>query len=62
MKNQKGYAAVQLVFVMVAILGACGWIANIVKLVNSDIVLTGMIVARIAGIFVPPLGAVMGFI
>ena len=45
-----------------AILGIGGWIANIVKLVGADFVFSGMIVARVAGIFVPPLGAVMGFL
>ena len=66
MRNQKGFTlvdlAVVLVVVLVAILGIGGWIANIVKLVGADFVFSGMIVARVAGIFVPPLGAVMGFL
>jgi hypothetical protein len=40
----------------------CGWIANIVKLVGMDFgSITGMLIVRTVGIFVPPLGGVMGF-
>ena len=39
-----------------------GWIMNIVTLVQSDIVWTsGMSIGRIIGIFVAPLGAVLGY-
>lgn len=40
-----------------------GWIANIVKLVGSNFdPITGLVVARIIGIFVAPLGAVLGML
>ena len=39
-----------------------GWIANIVKIVGSDFGhITGMLVVRVIGIFVAPLGAILGF-
>lgn len=42
------------------IAGLVGWVMNIITLVNSDS-FTGMVIARIAGIFVAPLGAVLGY-
>lgn len=42
--------------------GIYGWIMNIVTLVQSEIVWTsGMSIGRIIGIFVAPLGAVLGY-
>lgn len=37
-----------------------GWIANIVKLAQADTV-TGFELARIVGIFIAPLGSILGF-
>lgn len=40
-----------------------GWVENIVKLLHLTITpVTGEVILRIAGIFVPPLGAVMGYL
>jgi len=52
-------------FVLAVLLtGFGGWVANIVKLVGAGPLVewTAMEVLRIAGIFVPPLGAVLGFL
>jgi hypothetical protein len=39
-----------------------GWVMNIVHLVQNEVVWTsGMSVGRIIGIFVAPLGAVLGY-
>jgi hypothetical protein len=39
-----------------------GWILNIVKLVQSEFVITsGMSIARAIGVFVAPLGSILGF-
>jgi hypothetical protein len=39
-----------------------GWILNIVELVQSEFVITsGMSIARVIGVFVPPLGSILGF-
>ena len=46
---------------IVVIIG--GWIMNLVEIVNYDFAsITGMIILRIAGIFIAPLGAVLGWI
>ena len=40
-----------------------GWVMNLVEIVNYDFAsITGMIILRIAGIFIAPLGAVLGWI
>jgi hypothetical protein len=40
-----------------------GWIANIVKIVNTDFdVFTGLLIARCIGVFMAPLGAVLGYV
>jgi len=43
------------------IFGAVGWIMNIVAVAQSDVV-TGMVILRVVGIFMAPLGAVLGWI
>lgn len=46
----------------IALLGFGGWVANIVKLFGMlDGGVTAMFIARGVGIFVAPLGAVLGF-
>lgn len=53
-------AIIAAVVVMIASVG--GWVANIVKIIGADFdPLTGMLVARIVGIFLAPLGAVLGY-
>ena len=64
-KQQMGFTATELIIVIVgllAIFGAWGWVWNIVKIVGSDFAqITGMLVMRIVGIFIAPLGAILGF-
>lgn len=63
MNKQKGFTSVELVILVVVLLGAGGWIANIVKIVNTGFdVFTGLLVARCIGVFVAPVGAVLGYI
>lgn len=38
-----------------------GWIMNVFKLVSSDSEMIGMLLARFAGIFLPPLGGILGW-
>ena len=61
--KQQGFALFELIFVILWLAGAYGWVYNIIKLVDTmnDIV-TGLVIVRGIGIFVPPLGAIMGFI
>lgn len=44
------------------IAGVVGWVMNIITLIGSSAdPITGMFVARIIGVFIPPLGAVLGY-
>lgn len=38
-----------------------GWVMNIVKLASSETLFTGMNAVRAIGIFLAPMGAVLGF-
>jgi hypothetical protein len=47
----------------VIILAFAGWVLNIVAIVGSvDAAITGMFILRCIGIFVAPLGAVLGYV
>lgn len=68
MKNQKGYTHLELLnlvsWIIIAV-GTVGWVANIIKLVNTDLVLAewaALEVLRALGIVILPLGAVLGFL
>ena len=57
MKTGIGLAAIVLMLV-----GVYGWVQNIIILAGSNFdPLTGMVVLRAIGVFVAPLGAVLGF-
>lgn len=62
MKN--GFTTVELLFCVIFILGAGGWIANIYKIFTVGVPLAEfgiMEVMRIVGVFLVPLGAVLGY-
>lgn len=49
--------------ILIAITGAIGYVMNIIKVFGLDFCeLTGVMVIRIIGILMPPLGAVVGYI
>lgn len=61
-KFQNGSALLGLFIIALWLFGVGGWIANIVKLIGSSFdPLTGIVIARAIGVFVAPLGAVLGF-
>jgi len=67
MRYNKGYTLVELVIALftfaVAIGGSYGWVMNIVKVFCSSFdPITGQVVLRVVGIFMPPIGAVMGYL
>lgn len=66
MNKQRGFTLTELAAVLfllsVVIAGAVGWVWNIVKLVAMTDILTGLGIVRIIGIFVAPLGAVLGYL
>lgn len=47
---------------VVIILAVSGWVMNIVTICSSNFELNGMLICRIAGIFLIPLGAILGWI
>jgi len=56
---------VSLVVAQVGIVVAAivGWVMNIITIAHSSFdVLTGMLILRIVGIFVGPLGAILGYL
>lgn len=65
-KWQEGWTAGELLIVvwaMILLVGALGWVLNIVDLAHMNFAhITGMLVIRAIGIVVAPLGAVMGYV
>ncbi len=53
-----GYA---LFIIILAILVAIGWVMNVIDLVRWNADITAEFIIRVIGIFVPPLGAIMGW-
>lgn len=50
-----------IVWVMIVLAGVVGWVMNIVKLIGMGAdPITGLFVARVVGIFLAPLGSVLG--
>lgn len=65
MNNQKGFTILGLTVFILWIVGVVGWVWNIVKLVDSFTTIaaiTGMEIIRIIGIFLAPLGVIMGYL
>lgn len=61
--DDTGKALVGLVVIVLAIAAVCGWVMNIVAVANAEFVpMTGLLVLRIVGIFIGPLGAVLGWV
>ena len=51
-----------LVILVLTAAGIGGWVWNIVKIAESmDATVTGMFVARCIGVFVAPVGSILGF-
>lgn len=60
-KNMSVFGVLIYLAIIVAIL--YGWIANIVTIFHSNFSeITGVLILRIVGIFVGPLGVVLGYI
>lgn len=63
MKRQKGFSVVELLVVIVAIVGGIGWCMNAYKITQCDFDAPYKAEAiRAVGIFMPPVGAVVGYI
>ncbi len=60
--KQRGFTLTELVIAILWLVGTVGWILNIVWIVKDvSHPLTTMFILRCVGIFVAPLGAVLGF-
>ena len=59
--KQLGFTLSEILLVAIILFGGIGWIWNVVKIAQSDFVLTGMFVLRLIGVFVAPLGAIIGY-
>ena len=67
MKSQRGFTLIEVsiaIFIVPLVIGGIwGWVWNIVKIVGSDFgTITGLLVIRVIGVFLAPLGAVLGFL
>lgn len=65
MKKQQGFTAIELIFVIVTLLGGFGWCANLYKITThmGSISDAGFdMVLRVIGIFIFPVGMVMGYL
>ncbi len=58
--NEIGVTVGDLILALLIIVGFWGWVNNIVKLVGMDGAIRAEFVLRFLGIFVPPLGVIMG--
>jgi hypothetical protein len=63
MRKQAGYTTLELIISIIIAASVFGWISNIVMIVNTEpFIFTSVMVLRLVGIIVFPLGCVMGFI
>lgn len=63
MKSQRGYTLFEVIFIAVMLAAVGGWIANVVKFVGICCqTLDAWFVMRLVGIFVPPFGAIIGWL
>lgn len=63
MLKLRGFISGELLAVVLILGGAIGWIWNIVKIVGTGFdAFNGMLIARCIGVFVAPLGAVLGYL
>ena len=58
MRNITLWAAI--IYIVILIAGIIGWVMNIVSMIHMETI-TGMGIARLVGIFIAPLGAVLGY-
>lgn len=63
MRRHVGFTVSYITFLIIASIGIWGWIWNIVKIINIGLnPITGMIILRVIGIPLAPLGVVLGYL
>lgn len=62
MRKSKNYGVgASIAFLVIWAFFIIGWILNIIDLIKMDIELTGVVILKIIGIFILPLGSIMGW-
>lgn len=62
MTNRDMFSSMIIVWAALWVLGAIGWVLNIITIAGSSFDhITGILVLRIIGVFVAPIGAVLGY-
>lgn len=62
MNNQSGFIGKIILVVLLWVVGLIGWIMNIVRLIDCNFdPIHAEVVLRVIGIFVAPMGSVLGF-
>lgn len=62
-KQKKNSVILLLVYLLVVAVCCIGWIMNIINLFNTkNLEISGVIILQIVGIFLAPLGVVMGYL
>ena len=64
MNKQKGYTLYEMLMVAmfgVIAAGVVGWVMNIIAIIHSDFVWTSLLIIRVIGVFIVPIGAVLGY-
>lgn len=64
MSKERGFSGIViLVWLAMLAVGGYGWVMNIIKIAGAGFdPLSGLVVLRVVGVFVAPLGAVLGYI
>lgn len=61
--NQRGFTAPQLLIVMLFLAGVVGYVLNVIEIVQTGAdPITGLFIARVIGVFMAPLGCVLGYV
>lgn len=47
--------------ISIVLLGLLGWGMNLVEIAQADFI-TGLVILRVVGVFIAPLGAILGYI
>jgi hypothetical protein len=59
----RALAALGFAYIALTAAAAIGWVMNIIAIIGSDFAnINGLLVARVIGVIVAPLGAVLGYV
>lgn len=61
MSSVRSDVAVLLLYITILLLALVGWVKNIIAIIDSDGTITGMLIGRVIGVFVAPIGSILGW-